>query len=71
MKLNFPLPIWLLRWLVRRNPWLLSDSGKVTRSRTLDLGLLDIDVTTAISLDPVKKARLLAEAAERPSAPRE
>lgn len=60
MKMSFPLPLWLLRRLVRRNPWLLSDSGQLKRGRKLDLGFIEVDIDTTISLDPERKARLLA-----------
>ncbi|MBC9208897.1 hypothetical protein IBL26_18770 [Roseomonas aerophila] len=60
MEMRFPLPLWLLRRLVRRNPWLLSDSGQVTRGRKLDLGFMEVDIDTTLSLNPRRKAQLLA-----------
>lgn len=67
MNLHLPLPLWLLRRIVRRNPWLLSDSGQVTRGRKLDLGFMEVDVATSMALDPAKKAQLLATQKKPPA----
>ena len=61
MNLRIWLPLWVWRRLVKRNPWLLADQGKVTRSRTLEIGPLSIEVNSETALSPEKRARLLAE----------
>ncbi|ONG53294.1 hypothetical protein BKE38_12595 [Pseudoroseomonas deserti] len=58
MQIGFRAPLWLLRWVTKRNPWLLSDQGTVTRSRRLDLGFMGIEVDASIRLDDDARARL-------------
>ena len=57
-----PLPMFMLRRLVRRYPWLLAEGGGVTRSRTLNLGPLELGVESGMKLAPRQRAKLLAEA---------
>lgn len=57
-----PLPMFILRRIVRKNPWLLADNGFTSQSRVLSLGLFDIEIDAKASLDPKQKARLQAEA---------
>jgi hypothetical protein len=57
------LPLFVLRHLVRQNPWLLSDTGSVRRSFTVSLGILELEVQSQTALRPKQKAKLQAEAA--------
>lgn len=62
MNINLPLPLFLLRRLVRQNPWLLSDSGRVRRTASLNLGPIALDIEAEAVLPAAKKAKLQAEA---------
>lgn len=58
-----PLPLFVLRRLVRRHPWLLSDTGTVSRAVTLNLGPLKLEIQSQAALRAKQKAKLQAEAA--------
>ena len=60
--MQFPLPMFVLRWIVRRNPWLLAHNGAVRRSRTLSLGFFEIEIENEMELLPEQRAKLQAEA---------
>jgi hypothetical protein len=62
MRLFLPFPLWFIRMVVRRNPWLLAERGEVSRSHDLDLGICEISVATSVTLLPKHRARLQAEA---------
>ena len=58
-----PLPMFVLRRIVRRNPWLLANDGVVRRAQKLDvLGVFDLEIESAATLSPKQKAILQAEA---------
>jgi hypothetical protein len=57
-----PLPTWVVRRIVRQNPWLLSDDGTVSRSVTYGFGIGEIPISTRTMLLPAQRARLIAEA---------
>lgn len=59
--MDIKLPRWLLRKLVKRNPWLLSNAGNVRRALVLDLLLFELEIESDLSLDPKLKAQLQAE----------
>jgi hypothetical protein len=58
-----PVPMFVLRRLVRQNPWLLSETGTVRRSFTVSLGILELEVQSHAARKPKQKAKLQAEAA--------
>lgn len=62
MNLDPPLPLWILRHIVRENPWLVSDDGTVHRSAELRLGPVSVTTNAEGMLRPRAKARLQAEA---------
>jgi hypothetical protein len=55
------MPMFMLRRIVRENPWLLSESGNVRRNIKIPLGLFALEITARMQLLPKQKARLLAE----------
>lgn len=57
-----PLPLFIMRRLVRQNPWLLAESGSTRRSAILVLGPLELEVETETILTAGQKAKLQAEA---------
>jgi hypothetical protein len=57
-----PLPMFVLRRIVRKNPWLLGENGFTRRTCTLDLGLCELEVEAEGVLGPKEKAKLQAEA---------
>lgn len=59
--MNIKLPMWVLRRIVRKNPWLLSTSGVVSRSLTVDVLLWEITVDSSWELLPEERERLIAE----------
>ncbi|NGM51862.1 hypothetical protein G5B46_19810 [Caulobacter sp. 602-2] len=59
--MDIKLPRWLLRKLVKRNPWLLSNEGNVRRALVLDFLLFELEIESDLSLDPKLKAQLQAE----------
>jgi hypothetical protein len=54
--------MFVLRYIVRRNPWLLGEGFATRRGAALTLGPLQVDVSGEIELLPAQKARLIAEA---------
>jgi hypothetical protein len=61
MDVNLPIPFWILRRIVRRNRWLLSDTGDVNRNVVIDLGLFEFEMTGTMTLLPKQREKLLAE----------
>lgn len=59
--MNIWLPLWVLRRLVRRNPWLLSTTGTVSRSLVLDVFLWEMTIDTSWELRPDVRKRLIME----------
>ena len=59
--MRVPMPMFLLRRIVRENPWLMSEPGNVRRNIKIPLGLFFIEVDAKMQLLPKQKARLLAE----------
>lgn len=55
------MPLFILRRVVRCNPWLLADAGKISRNATLDLGIITVQVNGLMTLRPAQKAKLLVE----------
>lgn len=60
--MHIPMPMFLLRRLVRENPWLLADNGFMRRSSKLMLGPLELELESETVLTPKQRARLQAEA---------
>lgn len=52
------LPAWLLRRIVRRNPWLAAQGGTVNRAVRLDLWLFGLTVHGSACLTPRARAKL-------------
>lgn len=50
------LPMWLLRRIVRRNPWMLGEGNSVSRTATLDLWIIQIEAQNVIALTPETRA---------------
>lgn len=59
--MDIKVPFWLLRRLVKRNPWLLSATGSVSRSLTVDFLLWEFTLDTTLELSPAERERLLRE----------
>ena len=59
--MNIPLPFFVVKWIVRRNPWILVENGKVRRSIALDIIFWKITLDSGMSLLPKIKERLLDE----------
>lgn len=59
--MNIKLPMWLLRRIVRKNPWLLSTSGVVSRSLIIEVLLWEITVDSSWELLPEERERLIVE----------
>jgi len=62
MTFDSPVPLFIVRWMVRRNPWLLSDHGSVARRSGLIIGPAAVDIETEMALRPAHKRKLQAEA---------
>ena len=56
------MPMWLLRRIVRRNPWLMADGGAINRAVRLDLWLVSFEAHGAMHLTPKCREKLLSEA---------
>lgn len=63
--MNIRLPLWVLRRIVRRNPWLLSTTGTVSRSLVLDVFLWEMTIDTSWELLPDVRKRLIMERDQR------
>lgn len=59
--MNIRLPIWVLRRIVRKNPWLLSASGTVSRSVAIDFFLWELTLDSSWELHPEEREQLLRE----------
>jgi len=59
---RMPIPMFMLRKIVRQNPWLLADNGVVRETQTLVIGPLEIEIESSTELLPKQKAKLQAEA---------
>lgn len=62
MNFSFPMPMFVLRHIVRKNPWLLGDGFPTRRSANIDLGIFGLEIESEMELLPEQKARLRAEA---------
>lgn len=60
-QVKVPMPLWFLRRKVRRNPWLLSDHGAVTKTIRIPLFPFVIEWNYSFALLPKQKAMLQAE----------
>jgi hypothetical protein len=54
--------MFVVRRLVRQNPWLLAKNGFARRSATFVFGPLELELETETILTPSQKAKLQAEA---------
>ncbi len=59
--MDIKLPLWVLRRLVRKNPWLLSTSGVVSRSITIDVFFWETTVWGSWQLLADDRERLIKE----------
>lgn len=59
--MNIRLPFWLLRRLAKRNPWLLSTTGTVSRSLVVGFLLWEFTIGTTLTVSPDQRERLLKE----------
>lgn len=59
---TLPLPMALLRRIVRKNPWLLSTNGTVNKVATFEVGPFLFEFEQAWTLTDKVKAKLQAEA---------
>jgi hypothetical protein len=59
--MNVPLPMWVLRRIVRRNPWLLSSGGAVSRPLTFEVFGWELTIDTAWRLLDAERERLIEE----------
>ena len=59
--MDIKLPFWLLRRLAKRNPWLLSTTGTVSRSLVVDFLLWEFTIDTNLTVSPAQRERLLKE----------
>ena len=59
--MDIKLPFWLLRRLVKRNPWLLSNAGTVSRSLIVGFLLWEFTIDTTLTVSPDQRERLLKE----------
>lgn len=59
--MNIRLPMWVLRRVVQRNPWLLSSSGVVSKSLIIDFLWWEITIDSSWELLPEERERLLKE----------
>lgn len=56
-----PLPMFMLRRLLRQNPWLLAENGFRRRSTKLSFGPFEIEIESETVLTPRQRAQLQAE----------
>ena len=59
--MNIKLPMFVLRRVVRKNPWLLSTSGVVRRALTIEFFLWEITIDSSWELLPEEREQLLKE----------
>lgn len=59
--MDIKLPFWVLRRLVRRNPWLLSTSGTVSRSMIFDFLWWEVTIDAKYGLLEEERLRLIKE----------
>ena len=62
MPIHLQPPLFIMRKIVRENPWLLAQKGAVRNTVKLDLGVPGLSIETAISMTPETRAILQAEA---------
>lgn len=60
--MDIKLPRWLMRKIVRRNPWLLSDEGRVRRTVVLKVFGFELEFYGDFCLTPEEKDFFQAEA---------
>lgn len=59
--MEIKLPLWVLRRLIRPYPWLLSNSGAVSRSFVIDLLVGEITIEARLVLSEEQRATLVKE----------
>lgn len=59
--MDIKVPFWLLRRLVKRNPWLLSATGTVSRSLVVEFLFWEFTLDTTLELTAAERERLLKE----------
>jgi hypothetical protein len=59
--MNIKPPLWLLRRLVKRNPWLLASSGVVKQSLIVEFLFWEFTLDTEMELSSSERERLIAE----------
>jgi hypothetical protein len=59
--MDVKLPFWLLRRLAKRNPWLLSTTGAVSRSLVVGFLFWEFTIDTTLTVSPDQRERLLKE----------
>ncbi|WP_421736412.1 hypothetical protein [Caulobacter sp.] len=59
--MTIKLPLWLLRRLVKRHPWLLSKSGTVSRPLVFGILFWELTIDTAWALSDDERERLILE----------
>lgn len=59
--MNITLPFWLVRRLAKRNPWLLSATGTVSRSLVVDVLFWEMTIDARLELPPEQRGRLIQE----------
>ena len=59
--MNMRLPFWLVRHLAKRNPWLLSTTGAVSRSLVLDVLFWELTIDARLELPQDYRERLIRE----------
>lgn len=61
--MNLRLPFWLVRRLAKRNPWLVSATGTVSRSLVVDVLFWEMTIDARLELSPEDRDRLIRERA--------
>ncbi len=59
--MDIKLPFWLLRRLAKRNPWLLSTTGAVSRSLVVGFLFWEFTIDTTLTISSDQRERLLKE----------
>ncbi len=59
--MDVKLPFWLLRRLAKRNPWLLSTTGAVSRSLVVGFLFWEFTIDTTLTVSSEQRERLLKE----------
>jgi hypothetical protein len=59
--MNIRLPFWLVRRLAKRNPWLLSATGSVSRSLVVGVMFWEVTIDARLELPLADRERLIRE----------